>query len=96
MALKILNKINDKLKFLYRKDRVLNPELWRMLCDVLIQPYFDYACPAWYPDLTEKMKIKIQIMQNKCIRFFLRLDKMHHISEEGFESTNWLCNSKGF
>ena len=41
MALKILNKINGKLKFLYRKNRYLSPELQRMLCSALIQPHFD-------------------------------------------------------
>ena len=81
MELKVINKINGKLKFLYRKNEFLNPELRRMLCNALIQPLFDYACPAWYPDLTEKAKKKIQIMQSKCIRFCLRLNKMYHISE---------------
>ena len=48
MTLNVINKINSKLKFLYRKDRVLRPELRRMLCNVLIQPHFDYTSPAWY------------------------------------------------
>ena len=94
MALKVINKINGKLKFLYRKNRFLSPELRRMLCNALIQPHFDYACPVWYPNLTEKMKKKIQITQNKCIRFCLRLDNMHHISEEDFRLINWLPTSK--
>ena len=46
MALKVINKINGKLKFLYRKNRFLSPELRRMLCNALIQAHFDYACPA--------------------------------------------------
>ena len=29
-------------------------------------------------------------MQNKCICFCLKLDKMHHISEEDFKTINWL------
>ena len=29
-------------------------------------------------------------MQNKCIRFFLKPDKMHHISEEDFKTISWL------
>ena len=29
-------------------------------------------------------------MQNKCIRFCLKLDKMDHISEEDFKAINWL------
>ena len=54
MALKVINKINGKLKLLYRKNRFLSPVLRRMLCNALIQPHFDYVCPAWYPNLTEK------------------------------------------
>ena len=94
MALKVVNKIKGKLKFLYRKNRFLSPEFRRILCNALIQPHFDYACPAWYPNLTEKTKKKIQIMQNKCIRFCLRLDKMHHISDEDFRLINWLPTNK--
>ena len=94
MALKVISKINSKLKFLYRKNKFLSLELQRMLCNALIQPHFDYACPAWYPNSTEKTKKKIQIMQNKCIRFCLRLDKMHHKSDKDFRLINWLPTSK--
>ena len=73
---------------------LISPELWRMLSNALIQPHFDYACPSWYPNLTEKTKKKIQIMQDKCIRFCLRLDKVHHISEEDFRLINWLPTRK--
>ena len=67
-ALKIINKINDKLKFLCRKNRFLSPELRRMFYNALIQSHFD---STFYPNLTEKTKKKIQIMRNKCIRFCL-------------------------
>ena len=33
-------------------------------------------------------------MANKCIRFCLKLDKMHPISEEDFRLINWLPTSK--
>ena len=33
-------------------------------------------------------------MQNKCIRFCHKLDKMHHISEKEFRLISWLHNSK--
>ena len=80
MTLKVVNKICGKLKFLCRKNKFLTPKLRRMLCNVLIQPHIDYAYTAWYPDLTEKTKKKMQIMQNKYMWFCLRLDKMQHIS----------------
>ena len=44
MALKVINKINGKLKFLYRKNSFLTPGLRRMLCNALTQRHFDYAC----------------------------------------------------
>ena len=89
MALSVINKINNKLKFLHRKNRFLTPTLRRLLCNALIQPHFDYACSAWY-FLTKKSKNRIQISQKKCIRFCLQLDKMTHISHKEFETLNWL------
>ena len=37
VALKALNKINGKLKFLYRKNKFLTPTLRRMLCNALTE-----------------------------------------------------------
>ena len=90
MAPKIINKINSRHNFLHRKNKVLTPVLHRLLCNALIQPHFDYASSAWYPNLAQKRKNKIQITQNKCIRYCLQLDKMTHISKNEFETLNWL------
>ena len=54
MALKFMNEINGILKFLYRKNRFLTPELRRMLCNALIQPHFVYA----YPQLVTLILLK--------------------------------------
>ena len=96
MALSVINKINDKPKFLYWKNRFLSPTLRRLLCNALIQPHFDYACSAWYPNLTKKLKNRIQTSQNKCTRFCLQLDKMTHIFREKFETLNWLPMTERF
>ena len=96
MALSLINKINNKLKFRYRKNRFLTPTLRRLLCNALIQPHFDYACSAWYPNLTKKSKNRIKTSQNKCIRFCLQLDKTTHISHKEFEALNWLPESERF
>ena len=79
----------QSLTFLHRENKCLTPAL-RRLCNALIQPHFDYASSAWYPNLTQKMKNKIQTTQNKCIRYCLQLDKMTHISKNEFENLNWL------
>ena len=61
-----------------------------LLCNALIQLHFDYACSAWYPNLTKKLKHGIQTTQNKCMHFCLQLDKLKHISFEEFDCLNWL------
>ena len=90
MATQVISKINGRLKFLYRKNRFLTPELRRLLCNALIQPHFDYASSAWYSNLNKGFKEKLQIMQNKCIRFCLMKDSRSHIGLDDFVAINWL------
>ena len=51
----------------------------RLLSNTLIQSHFDYACLAWYPNLNNTLKSKLQILQNRCIRVCLNLDSKAHI-----------------
>ena len=74
VVLKVINKINTELKLVYRKNKVLTQELCRMLCNGLFQLHFDYACPAWYPNLNKEKKWNIQIMPKTSIQFCLRLE----------------------
>ena len=73
MTYKTIKKINSRLKYLFRKKHFLTISLRHLLCNAMIQPHFDYACTAWYSNLCEKLKNKIQITQNKCVRFCLNL-----------------------
>ena len=43
MARNVVNKINNKLEFLYRKNGFLTPALRRLLCNALLQPHFDHT-----------------------------------------------------
>ena len=67
-----------------------------MLCNSLIQPHFDYACSAWYPNLNKKYIIKVKIAQNKCIRFCLFLENRAHIGVKEFRNINWLPTRERF
>ena len=84
MAHKVISKVNARLKFLHRKNKCLTPSLRRLLCKALKR-----LCIP-YPNLSKKLKNRIQTSQNRCIRFCLQLDKMSHISQKEFEATNWL------
>ena len=90
MAIKVIKKVNSRLKFLHRQNRYLTPPLRRLLCNVIIQPHFDYACSSWYPNLTKRLKTRLQRTQNKCIRFCLQLGNTTHISGKEFKDINWL------
>ena len=60
IALKVINKTINKLKFLYLENSFPTPALRGLLCNKLIQPHFDYACSSPYPHLTKKLKHEIQ------------------------------------
>ena len=90
MALNVIRKVNSRLKFLYRKNAFLTPNLRRLLCNALIQPNFDYVCSAWYPNLAQNLKKRLQSSQNKCIRFCLKLDYRSSINFLEFKKINWL------
>ena len=60
MAIHVINKINSRLRFLYRQNRFLNFPLRRLQCNAMIQTFFDYACNAWYPNINKKLKLRLQ------------------------------------
>ena len=72
------------------KNRFLLQPLCRRLCNALIQHHFDYACSACYPNLNNRLKSKLQILQDKCICFCLNLNSRTHIGLTEFGKINWL------
>ena len=61
----VISKVNARLNFLHWNNIYLTPNLHPLLCNGLLQPHFDYACSAWYPNLSKKVKNRIQTSQNK-------------------------------
>ena len=91
IALKVINKINSRLRLLYRKNRFLSPPLRRLFCDSLIQPHFGYVCSAWYLYVNKRLKSKFQLLQNKCLRFCLNLNNKAYIKRNEFEQIKAAC-----
>ena len=90
LARRVLKKINNKLNFLWKQSNYLNYSSIRLLCNALIQPYFDYECTSWYPLVSKLLKTKLKIVQNKCIRFCFKLPLRGHINPSYFRKINWL------
>ena len=53
--------------FLYRKNRYLTPYLKRLLCNALIQPHFDYAWSARYPNLNRNLKANCKLSKTNVL-----------------------------
>ena len=86
----IIKKASSRLKFLYRYKDMLNENSRKILCAALIQCHFDYCCSAWYSSTSKALKNKLQIMQNKMIRFILNLGYRSHIGLAEQEKVNML------
>ena len=52
--------------------------------------FLDNVCNAWYLNINEELKMRLQAAQNKCIRFCLKLNDRSSIKSEDFEKINWL------
>ena len=56
MGTRVINKVNST--FFYRQNKFFGIPLRRLLCNGLIQPFFDYACNAWYDNLKKNLKMR--------------------------------------
>ena len=87
MALNVIDKTSSRFYVLYTEKIVsLTLSLSRILCNELIQPLLDYASTVWFPNPLKKLRLRLQAMQNKCIRLCLWLDKMSRICVKGFRN----------
>ncbi len=76
----IVKKCNGRIKFLYRQARCFPTTLKKTLCQWLLDSHIDYAISSWYAAMTQKAKTKLQITQNKMVRFILDLGPRTHIT----------------
>ena len=66
---------------MYRYRDCLSIDLRRKLCNALIQCHLDYCCTSWYSALSQNMKQKLQVTQNKVVRYILNLGPRSHIGQ---------------
>ena len=59
MTLKIISKVNSRPKILHSKNKFLTPAQCRLLCNALIQSYFDFSSVPRYPNLPLKLENEI-------------------------------------
>ena len=94
MSENVMKKCNQCLKFLYRKAEFLQFKERLMICNALIQPVFDYGSNFWFRGLGKCVRSKLQICQNKTIRFILNSCSRQHIGTNEFHTVKWLSVEK--
>ena len=60
-AIHVINKVNSRLRFIYQQNKFFDILLRRLLCNAMIQPFFDYACNTWYPNFNKNLKKLLKI-----------------------------------
>ena len=81
IAQSVISKCMARLKFLYRHANCLDQYSRKTLCQALIQCHMDYSCSSWFSGLNKSFKSKLQICQNKIVRFILNLGPRSHIGQ---------------
>jgi len=64
--------------------------LRKLLCNSLIQCHFDYSSSSWYSGISKKLKNKLQVTQNKVIRFIHGYDHRASLKFADFKQIGWL------
>ncbi len=90
LANNTIKKAGSRIKFLWRHSNSLNEKSRRTLCSALIQCHLDYCCSSWFSGLTQKLKSKLQVIQNKMVRFILDLGPMTHIGQRELDQVGFL------
>ena len=90
IANKVVSKCTNKVKFLYRNAKQFDLKKKKLLVSALIQCQFDYACTSWYCGLTKRYQSRLQVAQNKVIRFMLNLPPRSHVGVDEFQLVGML------
>ncbi len=86
----VVRKCTGRIKFLYRQAGCLPTSLKKTLCQSLVQSHTDYAISSWYAAMTQRAKNKLQIVQNKMVRFILDLHPRTHLTAGDMTELNML------
>ena len=84
MAQKIIHTANASLKFLYRKKTFLNQYCRKAVCMAMIQSRIGYASKFYYHGLPNFLQSRLQVVQNKMIRYVLNYSNRTHLVANDF------------
>ena len=90
MAQKIIQKANASLKFLYKKKMFLNLYCRKTICMAMMQSRIHYASNFYYHSLPKFLQSRLQVVQNKMIRYVLNYSNRTHLVANDFNEVKWM------
>ena len=86
---KCIRRAYGNLKLIYGCSYILDHKSKILLCNSLVLSHFNYGDVIFHPCLTKLDELRIQRVQNACIRFIFGIKKFDHVSHK-FGQLNWL------
>jgi hypothetical protein len=86
----IIINVNSRLKFLYRQANCLSETSRKTLSIALVQCHFDFSCSSEYEGAGKSFRNKLQVMQNKTVRFVKKLGSRTRINYPIFSNVGIL------
>lgn len=86
---KLLQRAYLALKLLYNNKHILNVYLKKNLCESLVMSHFNYGDFIYGFCLDLESRLRIQKVQNACVRFIFNIRKFDHVTPF-FKELNWL------
>ncbi len=92
MAIKVLGKVNARIKFLARYVSFLDKQNIKLPASCLVSCHviFEYACISWMSDLSRGWLDKLQKSQNKLIRLVSGFSRFTHVEVSHLKCLDWL------
>lgn len=86
---KLLQRAYGTLKLLYSQKQLLSKDIILKLSEALILSVFDYCDAVYGPCIDAETRNRIQILQNCCVRFALKINRRQHITPF-YKNIKWL------
>ena len=56
----------------------------------LIQPYMEYCASSWYSSINSALRLKLDVLQRKMMRFIYNFEFTKHVGYSELKSLSWL------
>lgn len=90
MSEHIIKKASSRIKFLFRNQKFLDLKCRKLLGSALVQCHLDYSISSWFNGIGLLLQRKLQVVQNRLIRFILNKHARYHLYQTDLDKIGFL------